>query len=386
MIIRSIGILFHPYYLLLITFYLYIKKNVYCTSHTLIQSMILLRIFVVALNLLLIGVQHANSSRIPRVISQLNPGQIRLALVPNGMIVSWQTLGVPPNGSNPNTQPSVIYGLSATSLFSKSIDGNWTVYDTRIPLYTSYFYNVKLPNLSPSTTYFYQIEESTEAAASTIYSFESAPAVGDSNTSLNITIVGDLGHDALLSMGDCKRTMDGLQQFLHTTDFYLHAGDLAYADDAPYDYEMTYNEWQSSMTSVTSVRPYMTIAGNHEVTCFNAFSQFCPQQERNFSTYLHRFRMPGPESGGFLNMWWSQDYGMVHVIGIDTETDFPNSPSGSANSSLPNGNFFSDSAQLAWLTTDLQRANANRNQVPWILVTGHRPWFVFFFLLVFFIS
>jgi hypothetical protein len=242
------------------------------------------------------------------------------------MIVSWQTFGVVPLGSNPNIQPAVSYGLSSESLTNKSTNGDWSAYDTRDPLYTSYFYNVKLLNLMPSTTYYYKIEESTCAYESTIYYFCTAPVIGDLNRPINITILGDLGAEFLLCNGDCRRTMNVLQQVVSSTDFFIHSGDFAYADDTPLTYELTYNNWQNDMTNVTSVRAYMTAVGNHEASCSQIDGAYCPGEERNFSAYFHRFRMPGPESGGFSNMWWSHDYGMVHVIAIDTETDFPNAP------------------------------------------------------------
>ena len=47
---------------------------------------------------------------------------------------------------------------------------------------------------------------------------------------------------------------------------------------------------------------------------------------RNFTTYQHRFRMPGSESGGVGNFWYSFDYGLAHFVSVDGETDFPYSP------------------------------------------------------------
>jgi hypothetical protein len=84
--------------------------------------------------------------------------------------------------------------------------------------------------------------------------------------------------------------------------------------------------------------------------------------------------MPGDESGGYKNMWYSFDYGMVHVVVINTETDFPGAPSG-PNTSLNGGNFQGLTQQLAWFAADLQAADNNRAQVPWIIVTGHRPFY-----------
>ena len=64
-------------------------------------------------------------------------------------------------------------------------------------------------------------------------------------------------------------------------------------------------------------------------------------------------------------MWYSFDYGPVHVIMINTETDFVNAPNG-PGTTLTAGNFVSTTAQLAWLKNDLENATAptRRAKVP----------------------
>lgn len=168
------------------------------------------------------------------------PNQIRLSLIPDGMVVSWQTFGTLPFGANPNLQPKVVYGLSSENLNRTSTDGYWSVYNTKNISCVSYFYNVKLLDLAPSTTYYYKIEKSTYAEASAIYSFRMTPEVGNQSYPINITIVGDLGVDFLISLGDARRTMNALQQMIPSTDFFIHSGDMAYADDTS-DYEAAYN-------------------------------------------------------------------------------------------------------------------------------------------------
>lgn len=61
----------------------------------------------------------------------------------------------------------------------------------------------------------------------------------------------------------------------------------------------------------------------------------------------------------------------VHFVSISTETDFPNAPEGKDRLIGPRAGPFGD--QLGWLKQDLARANANRDQVPWVIVYGHRP-------------
>lgn len=79
--------------------------------------------------------------------------------------------------------------------------------------------------------------------------------------------------------------------------------------------------------------------------------------------------MPYLESNGTSNMWYSFNYGPVHFVSINTETDYPNSPFGT--DSIWKYGPFGD--QLSWLQNDLIEASANREQRPWIVVAGHRP-------------
>ena len=111
--------------------------------------------------------------------------------------------------------------------------------------------------------------------------------------------------------------------------------------------------------------------GNHEASCSEVWTFLCPDGERNFTSYLQRFRMPAVESGAVNNMYYSFDYGLVHFVNIDTEVDFPNSPEGPGT--RLNAGPFGD--QLMWLANDLKKAVANRAQVPWIIVSGHRPYY-----------
>jgi len=162
---------------------------------------------------------------------------------------------------------------------------------------------------------------------------------------------------------------------LQSTDFFIHIGDVSYADDwylrPGDDYEGSWDKWQTWMQPVSSTKAYMTLPGNHEVTCTEATPFVCPANQRNFTAYRHRFRMPCAESGGLANLWYSYDYGLVHFVKINAETDFPGSPSGPG--SWLNGGPFGD--QLTWLRKDLDAAAANRKNVPWIVVFGHRPWY-----------
>ena len=84
-------------------------------------------------------------------------------------------------------------------------------------------------------------------------------------------------------------------------------------------------------------------SGNHE-------------QYHNYTAYNNRFSMP---ENGKQNMFYSHDFGGIHLISINTEEKYDSLEPGSP--------------QYLWIERDLQRAHANRANVPWIMIQGHRP-------------
>jgi len=78
----------------------------------------------------------------------------------------------------------------------------------------------------------------------------------------------------------------------------------------------------------------------------------------NFSNYRARFSMPN----SLESMVYSFDLGPAHFIAINTEFYY----------FLEYG-FKQVVKQFEWLRADLERANANRQERPWIVTFGHRP-------------
>ncbi|KAI7371250.1 Acid [Hortaea werneckii] len=186
-------------------------------------------------------------------------------------------------------------------------------------------------------------------------------------------------------------------------------------------YESNWDLWQQWMNVIGMKIPYMVLPGNHDDTCAAGFDgpnntltaylnsnetnstaedtlltyYSCPPSQRNFTAYDHRFRMPGDESGGRANFWYSFDYGLAHFISIDGETDFAYSPQWpfvrdtSGNETLPTRNetFVTDSGpfgyingswkdnkayeQWNWLKKDLE--SIDRSKTPWVIAMSHRP-------------
>ncbi|UJR18394.1 hypothetical protein I4U23_005298 [Adineta vaga] len=242
----------------------------------------------------------------------------------------------------------------------------------------SWFHNVGI-NVTSSTTYYYYIMAANCTRASTTYSFKAPPPDGESKP-INIAIVGDLG----IRKTSATHTIKALIDARNKTDLYLRVGDISYADDHfvehdPETYKQEWNDFQNAMQPITTTKFYMTEPGNHEVTCIQGHDKKrCANPEhqpfRNFSAYLHPFRMPGDETGGFKNLWYSFTFGMVHIAVVTSETDFKGAPAG-PNTTLNGGNFRPLGNQTQWLINDLDRTNKSRATVPWLVVAAHRPFF-----------
>jgi len=185
------------------------------------------------------------------------PIQQRIALLPNGMTVSWSTLGAI------GVTPTVAWGTSPTSL-TNTASGTTLNYNPSI----TWFHHVTIYNLVPSTTYYWKVT-SPVGVISPALAFTTAPPVGD-RTPYNISINGDMG------IFSDNGTLIQMAQQLPNIDLFLHIGDLSYADDYPYfanyfpgdpravgaTYETITEQWMTSMTPLWNQRPYMVLPGS----------------------------------------------------------------------------------------------------------------------------
>ncbi|MCJ1296873.1 hypothetical protein MMC34_008441 [Xylographa carneopallida] len=283
------------------------------------------------------------------------PIQQRLALTPQGMSVSWSTVGPLPTG----VQPSVRYGTSPSKL-TMTATGYTLHYEPSI----TYFHHVLLTNVQYKVEYYWL---PVYGNASSIKSFSGQLEPGCVKP-FTVAINGDMG------IVNEDNTVAALARWTDRIDLYWHVGDLNYADDSFLyceTYETATEQWMNTMTPIFSKRPYMMCPGNHDITCNEEVPALCPTGQRNVTSYLQRYRMPYAESGAVNNMYFSFDYGLVHFISIDTEVNNAAGPEGPGT--LLNAGPFGN--QLAWLQADLKKAATNRAKVPWIFVAGHRPFF-----------
>ena len=289
---------------------------------------------------------------------------------PGSHAVSWDT----PDAYLPiGTHPRVYYGSSPSKMTQMAV-GNTTTYFGS----SMVFHHVVLTGLLPHTTYYYTCLFQNVSAVP-YYTLTTARTQGDATPNQLIGLVGDLGWDPSAA-ATTQRMVDVTKT--GTVDFWMHIGDLSYADVWPthvnnsvYVYDQIFEIFMDNIAPVTQLAPYHVLPGNHEASCYSSKASACVILSNNFSAYDARWRMPGAESGGYHNMWYSFDSGLIHWVIFDTETDFPNAPDYVAQYNA--GPFTAAGTQTAWLQADLIKANANRANVPFIIAAGHRPWIVF---------
>ncbi|KAJ5745944.1 hypothetical protein N7520_011126 [Penicillium odoratum] len=309
-----------------------------------------------------------------------------------GMMISWNT-------QSKLEFPTVRYGRGS------SLDEiAYSEISVTYPTSTTYSNHVLIEGLQPDTEYNFVVKCAEESDKHT---FKTSLPVGNDRP-YSFAFFGDLGtmgplgltsygQEDALSPGEIT-TMQSLSQFTDQLEFMWHDGDLAYADawlkeeqdgflpnttieEGAAVYESILNAFYNEMAgNVTMKLPYMVGPGNHEANCDDGGSgsyteSICAQGQTNFTGFRNHFRMPSEQSGGLENFWFSWDYGMVHFVQFNTETDFPDAPDLPGGSGDENaGPFAPNGTQLAWLKKDL--ASVDRKKTPWIIVAGHRPWYV----------
>lgn len=334
--------------------------------------------------------------------------QLRLALAGDyDMAVSWNTDIRHQVTKGGNKNPQVCYGICP-----RHLDSCIDAYSETYPTSHTWNHHVKLSPLEPGTIYYYKIAGDDDHK--TLRHFKTPPKRGiKDKKEWSFAFVADLGtmgkfglgyHDDgdgwALDPGE-ENTITALVDELDSYDFLWQAGDMGYADywlkaqlndyfpnttveDGIELYEKILNLYYEQMAPITSRKPFMVGPGNHEANCNNGgrgkyTSDMCVEGQTNFTGYRAHYRMPWRESGGRENMWYSFDYGNVHFIQFDTETDLGNGLAGpeeeEGSSGVIAGPFGKyQNEQIDWLKQDLE--NVDRSITPWVIGAGHRPWYV----------
>ena len=304
-----------------------------------------------------------------------------------GHAAAWTDCDLNPSSATPQGLHTALAGPASTnivvSFFTCGGDGTpiLAIGERRITGATvaslRRHHHVLVTGLQPSSHY--QFTVGLDGANITrTGSFRTAAPTGD----FNVAVIGDMG------VNGSEATIAALKQRMQRLNLTIHVGDVGYADDfdIPFHiepssgrtYEGVYDLYQNMIEPLTSL-PYMVTPGNHDVSCHATGDHGCPEQQRNFSAFNSRWRMPSVESGAAQassphNMWYSFDFGSVHFVSISTESDFHGAPT-TPHTFFGGGKGGGFGNQLGWLEADLARARADPG-VTYIVIVGHRPWYI----------
>ncbi len=184
----------------------------------------------------------------------------------------------------------------------------------------------RLDGLEPATAYCYELVCGDEPWVAPT-GFLTAPSPGPSAEPVRFAVLGDLGeassaqHAVAAAMADTE------------FDFALVTGDIAYPSGSLASFEKHFFDVYAELLDEV---PFFVASGNHDRN---------KGQGSPYSQVFSLFENGGPSG---KELWYSFDWGPVHVAVLDTERV--------------------NATQAAWLDADLARSDA-----PWKLVMGHRP-------------
>lgn len=258
--------------------------------------------------------------------------QVHLSLTtdPTEMVVMWVTKDA--------VNSSVLYGITSGQLTMVET-GTHTTYDVGVDGWSGWIHTVLLKNLKPDHQYYYKCVSGQYSSQE--FSFTTAP-VPSTVSKYVFAVVADMG--TVIPMGWAVTDQVTADNEEYNFSFVLHAGDVAYAGTGhEWEFEEVWDLWSNQVEKIAAIVPYMFAVGNHE-------------KYYNYTSYRTRFLMPGPQSGGEHNFWYSIHYGNARFVFMSTEHPYT-----------------IGSPQREWLEQVLQNAQLNRKDYPWLIVIGHRP-------------
>jgi len=318
------------------------------------------------------------------------PSQVHIALSgheADGMSIAWYT-------PSATTTSTVQYGRSSGALTSVATGSASHYLEGH-----GYHHAVVLEGLGVGQMVQYRVGDAS-GGWSEVFSFQTAPAT---NATVKVAVFGDMGYEdsekrpMILTVHGlvkdwsatyARNTLERLKDDKEI-DMTWHVGDIGYTDDAfahhpaSFSYENAYNGYMDWLQNLSATMPYMVSPGNHESECH---SPLCVVELKkyglplsNFTAFNQRWHMPSVESGApeGSSMWYSFNYGPIHFVSMNTETDWPGAGEETTGDShdkkLPAGGFGREGEYLAWLAADLAQADKERHLRPWVVAGGHRP-------------
>jgi hypothetical protein len=113
--------------------------------------------------------------------------------------------------------------------------------------------------------------------------------------------------------GDLGQSYDSVTTLEHYAQSsgkcLLYVGDLSYADNYPFYYQVRWDTWSRLIESSAAYQPWIWTSGNHEI-------EFLPEvgETKIFKSFKARFPTPYKASNSTSPLWYSIKRGSAHII------------------------------------------------------------------------
>ncbi len=241
-----------------------------------------------------------------------------------------------------------------------------------------YDHQLKISNLNPNTTYYYQIENGGQllAGGTEGFRFRTAPPPY-SEQPIRIWTIGDFGKGNTMQ----KKVRDAYLNWTDTnhTDVWLWLGDNAYQSGTDNEYQTKVFDSVNAYGQIMPYMPFMPCPGNHDYMSVSPPSPISSINPWSHSgPYYDIVDVPtNGEGGGYpsgTELYYSFDYGNVHFLSINSELGSINLLNSSHDwiGTLPyfntSASSFVSSPMTDWIHNDLQQ-----NDKTWTIVYFHQP-------------
>lgn len=166
-----------------------------------------------------------------------------------------------------------------------------------------------MKNLIHQKRYYYKVGDLKTGTFSEIKYFQAPPEKNTVLSEINYAVSGDVGTFAPFGHMIIKRISK--DNFEKPFDFMWLTGDIAYAgvsSDKVGELQPIWDLFGELAESFTAYIPFMPGVGNHE-------------SYYNYTSYMTRYVLPR-EYVGQTNLWYSFDYGQLHVAYVSSEHNY----------------------------------------------------------------
>lgn len=260
--------------------------------------------------------------------------------------ITWRTIST-------TSKCIVKYRAKGTSTWTTTNDVapktlTTTTGDATVTTGTENIYSTTLTNLTPGTTYEYQVVGTDINDEAGIYTTNTFKTESNNNTSTKFIVFGDSqsGIPTNPEYTPWHNTVTEAYDQNPDANFVVNMGDLV---EIGQSYQH-WNNWFAAANGVINNIPEMPVQGNHETYKNNNYDSSSPQD------FTSQFSVPQNGPDGHIGQTYSYNYGNIHFVVLDSQED---------EEAPENDSFLKQ--QASWLDNDL-----TNNTQKWTIVMFHK--------------